>query len=524
MNFKARYDAVVVGGGHNGLVAAAYLARAGQSVLVLERNETFGGAATSQAIFAGLDARVSRYAYLISLLPRTIVEDLGLRFASRRRAIASCTPYDRDGAPGALILSNLDEKRSVASFQTRAGAADWRGYQALAELERVLAARIWPSLLQPLRSRSDWIASLETSAEKTAWDALVERPLGETIERYVQDDLVRGLLFTDAKIGVFTHSHDPTLLQNRCFLLHVTGQGTGEWQVPIGGMGALVDGLVASARDGGARLVTGASVESIQPGKARHSVGFRLGDQEQAVEATRVLVNAGPPVFDRLLGRSHEVRSSDEGSVGKVNLLLRRLPHLRANVDPRDAFCGTFHVDESYDEMQLSYRQAAAGQLPDRPPFEAYCHTLTDDSILGPALREAGYHTLTVFGLDAPYRLFEADHDAAKAELLRRYLRSLNRYLAEPIEDCLAVDRDGNPCVEAKTPPELERELALNRGNIFHGAPSWFFSDGDGAGRWGVETEYERIYRCGASATRGGAVSGIPGHNAARCIFEELRW
>jgi phytoene dehydrogenase-like protein len=373
-----------------------------------------------------------------------------------------------------------------------------------------------------LWSRSEWLASLETAAEKTAWDCLVERPLGETIERYVQDDLVRGLLFTDAKIGVFTHPHDPTLLQNRCFLLHVTGHGTGEWQVPIGGMGALVAGLVASAREGGAKLVAGASVESIQPGKLRHTVIFRVDDQEHVVEATRVLVNAGPPVFDRLLGRAHEIRPSDEGSVGKVNLLLRRLPRLRADVDPRDAFCGTFHLDESYEAMQLSYRQAAAGQLPDRPPFEAYCHTLTDDSILGPALREAGYHTLTLFGLDVPYRLFEADHDAAKAELVRRYLRSLNRCLAEPIEDCLARDRDGNLCIEAKTPPELERELALNRGNIFHGAPSWFFADGGESGRWGVETEYERVYRCGASAMRGGGVSGIPGHNAAKCIFEEL--
>jgi phytoene dehydrogenase-like protein len=272
MIFSTRYDAVVVGGGHNGLVAAAYLARVGQSVLVLERNETFGGAATSQAIFAGMDARISRYAYLVSLLSRTIVDDLGLRFETRRRAIASCTPYNRSGLPGALILSNVDEEQSAASFQTRAGAADWRGYQALVELEHALAARIWPSLLQPLRSRSDWLASLETATEKTAWDCLVERPLGETIERYVQDDLVRGLLFTDAKIGVFTHPHDPTLLQNRCFLLHVTGHGTGEWQVPIGGMGALVAGLVASAREGGAKLVAGASVESIQPGKLRHTV------------------------------------------------------------------------------------------------------------------------------------------------------------------------------------------------------------------------------------------------------------
>src|SRR5438105_777430 len=136
MEFRTKYDAVVVGGGHNGLVAAAYLARAGQSVLVLERNESLGGATASEAIFPGMDARISRYSYLVSLLPRTIVEDLGLRFASRRRTIASCTPYDRQGEARALVLSNVDEARSAASFQARAGAADWRGFQALAGLLR----------------------------------------------------------------------------------------------------------------------------------------------------------------------------------------------------------------------------------------------------------------------------------------------------------------------------------------------------------------------------------------------------
>jgi len=525
MIVESHYDAVVVGGGHNGLVAAAYLARAGQSVLVLERGESFGGAAASKAIFPGLDARISRYSYLVSLLPSAIVVDLGLRFASRRRAIASCTPYDRNGEASALLMSNVDEARSAASFQARAGAADWRGYQALADSRQALASRIWPSLLRPLQSRARWTASLETTTERAAWDAFVERPLGEVIERSVQDDLVRGLLFTDAKIGILTHPHDPTLLQNRCFLVHVTGQGTGEWQVPVGGMGALADTLVASAREAGARLIKLATVESIHPGSPRHTVGLRLAgdDREFAIEATRVLVNAGPRVFARLLGQPWVSRSADEGSVCKVNLLLRRLPRLRADVEASDAFCGTFHVDESYSGMQNSYQQAAAGQIPERPPFELYCHTLTDPSILSPALREAGYHTLTLFGLDAPYKLFEADHDETRAELLRHYVRALNAHLAEPIEDCLAVDAEGNACVEVKTPRDLERELTMDRGNIFHGELSWFFADeADLEGSWGVETPYERIYRCGSSATRGGGVSGIPGHSAARRIFEEL--
>jgi len=528
--FRTRYDAVIVGGGHNGLVAAAYLARAGQSVLLLERDDELGGATSSRRVFPGMDARLSRYSYLVSLLPPTIVADLGLRFETRRRRIASCTPYDDEGVARVLLLSNADDDASGRALRTLAGEDDRRGYERLMELERAFAALVWPSLVQPLRSRREWHGKLRTALQREAWDAFVERPLGETLERLVQNDLLRGVLFTDAKIGIFTHPHDATLLQNRCFIYHIIGQGTGEWQVPIGGMGALVEALAGSARAGGAQLVASTPVEAVRTGSPRHTVVFRHEDREQSVEATRVLVNAGPQVFARLLGADYAPTPADEGSVCKVNMLLRRLPRLKAaGIDPRDAFAGTFHVDEGYDGMRRSYARAAEGQLPAAPPAEIYCHTLTDDSILGPELRAAGYHTLTLFGLDAPYRLFEWDNEVPKVAFLRRYLDGLNRVLADPIEECLATDANGEPCVEIKTPRDLERDVALNQGNIFHGALSWFFAEEDGAGKtgmagpWGVGTPYERVYRCGASARRGGAVSGIPGRNAAQQIFEELR-
>ncbi len=525
MRLATHYDAVIVGSGHNGLVAASYLAHAGLSVLVLERNDELGGATSSKAIFPGLDARLSRYSYLVSLLPGAIVDDLGLSFTTRRRAIASCMPYERGGTSSALVLSNVVEARSRAAVQALAGASEWRGYQALLQLERVFAALVWPSLLQPLRSRAQWKAALKNSTRARRMGRLRRAAAGRTIERLLKDDLLRGLVFTDGKIGLFTHPHDPTLLQNRCFILHTIGNGTGEWQVPVGGMGALVEALVASALSGGATLVTGAAVEAIHPGTPRHMVVFEHEGTEQTVEATWVLVNAGPQVFAHLLGAAYTPGAGDEGSVAKVNLLLRRLPRLKASgVDPRDAFGGTFHLDESYAQMRTSYEQAATGELPSRPPAEVYCHSLTDDSILGSELRAAGYQTLTLFGLDIPYRLGERDLAGARAELLRRYLRGLNDVLAEPIEECLAHDAEGQPCVEIMLPQDLERELVLNYGNIFHAAPSWFFTDDEAqVGRWGVETAYERIYRSGASAQRGGAVSGIPGHNTARCILEQVR-
>ena len=521
---RTHYDAIVVGGGHNGLVAAGYLARAGQSVLVLERNQDLGGATSSHAIFAGMPARLSRYSYLVSLLPDTIVRDLGLRFTTRRRVIASCTPFERGGTAGALILSNQDERRSQEAIEAVAGYADWHGYQALLELERAFAALVWPSLLQPLRTRKQWKAGISAGLTRTAWEAFVERPLGETIEHYLKDDLLRGLVFTDAKIGLFTHAYDQTLLQNRCFIYHTIGHGTGEWQVPVGGMGAFVDELAASARASGAALVTNAEVQAIHPGKPYHTVVWHLEGSEQTTLSTRVLVGAGPQVFARLLDIPYVPDATDEGSVAKVNMLLRKLPRLRASqVDSGQAFGGTFHIDEGYEAMQASFRQASVGQLPAPAPAEIYCHTLTDNSILGADLRAAGYHTLTLFGLDVPYRLFERDPEAQRARLLESYLGGINRLLAEPIQECVATDAAGNPCIEIKLPQDLETELCLNRGNIFHAALSWFFTEDEQlAGSWGVETAYPRIYRCGASATRGGAVSGIPGRNAARKIFEEL--
>src|SRR5262249_25436383 len=146
--------------------------------------------------------------------------------------------------------------------------------------------------------------------------------------------------------------------------------------------------------------------------------------------------------------------------------------------------------------------------------------TLTDSSILSPELREKGYQTLTLFGLDMPYRLFETNHDARKKQVKQLYLDGLNRLCDEPFEDCLARSADGEPCIEIKTPQDLEREVDLDLGNIFHNPLSWFFAERpEDVGRWGVETEFPRVYRAGSSALRGGAVSGIPGHNAAQCIL-----
>jgi phytoene dehydrogenase-like protein len=157
-------------------------------------------------------------------------------------------------------------------------------------------------------------------------------------------------------------------------------------------------------------------------------------------------------------------------------------------------------------------------------PCEIYCHTLTDDSILGPELREQGFHTMTLFGLDAPWSLFVRDNEKMRREAEKKYLASMNEWLEEPIEGCLALARDGSPCIESKSPVDIEDALGMYHGNIFHNAPTFPFAERrEQVGTWGVETEYENVFFCGSSALRGGAVSGIPGHNAAMKVLELCR-
>jgi phytoene dehydrogenase-like protein len=213
--------------------------------------------------------------------------------------------------------------------------------------------------------------------------------------------------------------------------------------------------------------------------------------------------------------------ATDEGSVIKINMLLKRLPKVRAKgVSSEEAFAGSFHIDEGYDQMMKSYGLAKDGKVPNPAPGEMYCHTLTDASILSPELHAQGYQTLTLFGLDMPYRLFEKDHDIRKEQVKLLYLEGLDRICDESFLDCLATDKSGNPCIEVKTPQDLEYEVDLDQGNIFHNTLSWPFADqNEDIGNWGVETEFPRVFRAGSSAMRGGAVSGIPGHNAAMCVL-----
>jgi phytoene dehydrogenase-like protein len=470
MPSRRSFDVVIVGGGHNALVAATLLARAGRSVLLLERRDELGGAAVSDQVFPDFGARLSRYSYLVSLFPDALLRDLGLPVELRRRRVSAYPPVDGDAAFNAMLTH--------------------------------VAERAFPTLTEPLRSREEFRRRLDDDA---AWQALFETPLSEVLERTFESDLVRGTVLTDALIGTFAPADDPLLRQNRCFFYHVVG---GSWDVPVGGMGALSSGLVLAARTAGAELLTRAEVVAIATDGTSAEVTCADG---RTYGAHHVLAGVAPAVLAELLGEPAASADNPEGAQLKINMLLKRLPRV-SDVSSEEAFTGTFHVNEGYEQLAEAYRQAAAGEIPALPPCEVYCHSLTDPSILSDDLNAQGVQTLTLFGLHMPARLFT---DArAKERGVAATLRSLNSVLAEPIEDCLLG-------LEALTPPELEAELGMPGGHIFHRDLSWPFAESaEEVGRWGVETEHPNVWLCGAGARRGGGVSGIPGHNAARAVLE----
>jgi phytoene dehydrogenase-like protein len=286
-------------------------------------------------------------------------------------------------------------------------------------------------------------------------------------------------------------------------------------------MGAVSGAIAAAARRSGAELVTRATVTGLDPRADGVTVHWTDDDgAERAVDAGHVVSGAAPAVLAELTGGAAGPRPS--GSQLKVNMVLARLPRLRSGAEPGTAFAGTFHVDEAAAQLDTAYAQAAAGRLPDVIPFEVYCHSLADPSILGPVERATGHHTLTLFGLHTPAELYRDDPVGIRREAVRRVVAQLDAHLEEPLLDCLARDAHGEPCLQAASPLDVEASLAMPGGHIFHGDLSWpVASTPDEVGGWGVATGHPRIVAASSGGTvRGGAVSGLGGYAAARHLLD----
>ena len=509
-----KYDAIVVGGGHNGLVAACYLAKAGKSVILLESSKELGGATASVKTFPEYDARLSRYSYLVSLLPDQIVADLGINFTTIDRSIASYTPYERGGKNDGLFISSDWDEATANSFHQltgsdKEGKAWCKFYSDIA----LLAKRMAPSMLQPLKTAEDLKSEMGLPE---VWRKLMEVPIGEVIRTEFSDDLVQGVVLTDALIGTFASANH--MQANRCFLYHLIGNGNGKWRVPKGGMGALVNELHRIAISWGVEIKLQSKVTVLESG----ATGVRIETESGEIYTAKDLLFAAAPQHLAKL-RGSAVPESLEGAQLKINMLLSRLPRLKSNIDPRLAFAGTFHVNQSYSQLELAYATALNGEMPSLLPLEMYCHTLSDPSILSDTLNEKGFHTLTLFGLHTPAKLFDADPDTAKALAKERAIASLNQYLLDPIESVLAPCSNGSLAIEVKSPLDLAQEISLPRGNIFHRDLDFPFLDAESNSHqiWGAETDDPHIYLAGAGARRGGGVSGIAGHNAAMALLSK---
>ena len=342
-------------------MAAAYLARADKTVLVLERHDHVGGAAVSERPWEGVDARLSRYSYLVSLLPRSVREELGLTIELRRRSVSSYSP--RPDGSGLLVRTGEPPHANWAAFQAMTGR---------------VAEAVFPTADAAAASRARSCArGSVTTPPGRRWSS---GRWARRSTRYFEDDLERGIIATDALIGTFAGLDDESLRQNRCFLYHVIGNGTGDWDVPVGGMGALTEALAGIAYGGGrgAAARRRGDLDRDRRRRRRGALRGRLGERapragQRRAGRARAAARANPSPIRRPRAPSSSSTCCSRGCRGCAMSRSTRARRSR----------GRFHVNESATQLAVAYAQAHAGRVPELAPCEVYCHSLTDPSILG---------------------------------------------------------------------------------------------------------------------------------------------
>ena len=503
------WDAVVVGGGHNGLTAAAYLARAGQRVLVLERRERLGGAATLERPFADQRFQVSPCAYVVGLLDDVVIRELDLRRRGYECWVADpnlWVPFE----DGTSFAQWLDHARTQASLEALGvSAADQRGYWAYEEIFDEIRRRL------RTRGRDAWIGATPDRAEieellhgeQAMLDIVFDASIAEVLDDFIGDQRLKDALFGQGVIAAYGGPKDKGTASIK--LMHFQGDMEGQgpvWGYVKGGMGMVSFAIADAAQEAGAVLACGVPVAQILPGE-----GVVLEDGTR-IAAPTVICNADPKVALRLLDGQDvpaEYRARLEAwkvrsPVVKFNAALRALPDWTAAPGERWPAFATIDVTGGLEDAQRCFEACDRGE-PAVGFGEIYLQTGYD-----PSPAPEGFHLLSVFGQYAPYELAHGTWDDRRDEVARQFIDLIARF-APGFEE-LIVDH------EVLGPPDIEARIGLTGGNIFQGevTPDQMWEH-----RLAPRTPVEGVYLCGAATHPGGSVIALNGRNAAHAVLED---
>jgi phytoene dehydrogenase-like protein len=515
-----RYDAVVVGGGHNGLTAACYLARAGLSVLVLERREIVGGACVTEELFPGFRLNVA--SYTIGMLQPEVVRELNL-------AEAGFASYVRDPQytgvfpDGRRLVVYPDLDRTIAEV-TRFSPHDadaWARFES--DAGRVGAIlREW--FLRPADGRTwgDFAGAFPGRDGERLFARFILGTTRDLVDTYFESEAIKGVLAFGGAVGTFVGPSTPGSAYSKAHHLAARVDGhTGCFGYIRGGMGALSEALATTLRRHGGEIRTNATVARVLVRDGAASGVVLKGGEE--IPARVVLSNADPKhtllglVGDQALDAGVVAdlrRYRTTGCSYKVNCALDALPHFQA-LPPGDQtpyLRGGIVISPSPDYLETAYADARAGRIPRRPYAILHFQSITD-----PQLAPAGKHTMTVYGDWVPY---EPADGPWTAERRRAFVEDVFETIAEHAPGIRDVVRDWMVLV----PPDIEARFNITGGNIFHGdlIPEQLFSlrpiPGFGAHRMPVAN----LYLCGSGSHPGGYVSGLPGRNAATVVLRDL--
>ncbi len=512
---KHRADVVVVGAGHNGLVAALLLARSGLKVHVVERADVVGGAARTERPFKNVpELATSTGAYLLGLMPPELATKLQLELPLLRRDPHYFLPTTGDR----YLLFGSDKVALRDQFTRFFSEKDWRANEALQEEIGKIRDDVAPTWLEEPLSIENTAEKYLRPALRRAFVDLCRRPVGEYLERFgFQSDLLKAMYAVTDGFSGLTGDWDTAgtgmnfLVHNMCRL----PGSDGTWMIVKGGMGTVTQTLARKAREAGARIDVSSPVERILvDGGAVRGVACQDGTE---LQASCVVVNADPFRMQQLIGKDllpKEYNSRidnyrKDGTTFKVNLALKGLPKFTCLPEDKGQFGSTMHLLPDEGEVMGAMRQAFADvkakRLPQFPTIEWYVHTTVD-----PSMKDAaGHHNSALFVQWVPYELEGTTWDAEEDRYVKHLLSICDRF-APGTSDLVA---DTFPL----TPAKIEQHFGITRGHIHHVDNSFGFDD-----RLPYATPVQGLYSASAGCHPAGSVIGAAGHNAAERVLRDL--